>query len=160
MKRNNLRLIPIGVLFLLFLIIVVGRFFYHQKKEHYVMSSYNKVLGRITSFEIGYAAGAVYYQYFVDGLEYTGEFGNNKVCTKFQKEFCDFDRYVVPILYSTKDPSVSIVLLRHKDFERLGVSYPDSIREVIEYYFECSYSSSAKREERNIRRRPKWRDCD
>jgi len=44
------------------------------------------------------------------------------------------------VIYNPDDPNINRILLRKRDFEKHGLSYPDSLEAVLTRYFECDRS--------------------
>jgi len=80
---------------------------------------------QITSSNKDYREWAffLYYTYKVDGIVYKGH-SSQKISGKNLDDF--MNRYF-PLVYSTKNPGKSILLITPNDFNRWGMQFPDSL---------------------------------
>ena len=82
-------------------------------------------IGVITSYSKHYRSNAFTpnYTYKVNGIEYSG--GHYK---DFNMNYwSSYENKVFPVVYSTKNPQKSIILITPHDFERWGLEFPDSL---------------------------------
>ena len=117
MKTKNFIILFVGVLFL------ISSCVYDEIKQ-------NKGNGtaQIIGNEIHYRNGAYFlkYKYVIDGKTYYDE-TSNLVRGKYLDDY--MFKYF-PIVYSTKNPEKSIILISPDDFERWGMEFPDSLNWV------------------------------
>jgi len=65
----------------------------------------------------------LYYTYKIDGIVYK-DHSSQKISGKYLE---DFMNKCFPLVYSTKNPEKSILLITPDDFDRWGMQFPDSL---------------------------------
>jgi len=48
------------------------------------------------------------------------------------------NNFSFPVAVSDLDPNLVISLIRERDFEELNLDYPDSLRQKVVKYFDCT----------------------
>lgn len=137
MSNKNILLGIIFISMLLFIFIARLRY-YSEEKD--LAQKYEIAIGKITYF--GYSAGSA-----TGSPEYTFNLNNHKIVESFkQNVFCrrlsNEDERIIksikfPVIYSPSNPDVSRILLKRSDFKKYEVPFPDSLKYVIEKYFDC-----------------------
>lgn len=72
--------------------------------------------------------GGFDYRYVVSGTEYTGYRNYSAISWKMADVFLNKE---FPIVYNSKEPSQSYLLLLPRDFAEFGLEYPDSLQWVV-----------------------------
>lgn len=78
----------------------------------------------------------LYYSYSIHEKNYSASTSIRSTELSFFQAQKEFLGKSFPIVYNPKNPSISYILLRPKDFTRFGYNFPDSLTWVKEYFSE------------------------
>ncbi|MBL7788513.1 MAG: hypothetical protein JNL75_01615 [Chitinophagales bacterium] len=119
MKRNlKYELIPFAIIAIFF---IVG-YIYYGNKDKKLLKEYIFTMAKITKYEGGgKGIGHFDYFFFINNEKYEGKYIVNSANTNHYtgKSF--------QVVYSPQDPSNNQLILTNKDYEKFGLSYPDTL---------------------------------
>lgn len=140
MKINLSNGVLLLFLFLAFTIALKNRLIYiyegiELQKDYKITSGYISHLG-----SGGRTASLPAYTFkAANNKEYTVGIGTFKFCSSYSSHGAKYliQQIEFPVVYSSKNPKVSRILLRKKDYQKYNVPMPDTLRPIIRKYFEC-----------------------
>jgi hypothetical protein len=104
------------------LVLFIYAYFDNKSKKENLMKNYEFTNALIIGYEGGgKGIGGFSYYFFIDSIRYEGQYAINSANTNHYtgKSF--------QVAYSPKDPNNSQLILTNKDYEKFGLSYPDTL---------------------------------
>ncbi len=111
----------------------------YKRQGKALEDNYKITSGNIVDFGYSMASASAppEYSFKVNKKRYTVTLRDCSPCKRFSNRSKYYiQRTKFPVIYDPKNPEVSRMLLRKKDYERYNVPIPDTLKPIIERYFE------------------------
>jgi len=139
-KKNDstTKIVLIIVTVILFFMLVKHFTSRSKLKKSFIIAN-----GKISDFghDVGGKSISPYFTFKVNQVKIERPFSMDKFCNPPHKYSLTEKREILNqnylVIYNPDKPEISEILLHDKDFEKYGVPYPDSLRQVLETYFDC-----------------------
>lgn len=128
------------VFFSFVLICIILRRIIYKNEGIILKENHQITFGNITYFgsSAGGAAAAPEYTFRSNGKKYDVTFYSSTFCKRFStKDEYNIQRTKFPVIYNPDNPEISRILLRKKDYRKYNVPIPDTLKHIIDKYFEC-----------------------
>ncbi len=139
---ESLKKYTISILVLIILASVLFRKYQLELVEvNEIKIDYATVEGKISKFKrtISGKLSPTKYYYKINNKRYEEAFVNQEPCgtlSDYQKDLLRQSTF--PVVYSRKNPRLSRILIRPKDFQQFDLAFPDSLHTIYTKYFkEC-----------------------
>jgi len=138
------------VAFIYFFYLIVNATFLRSNRIEKLLEDFTIVQGQfkqIGRFEIGINTSTVF-EYKFNGELKTFKTADKLPCKNFDYYNKDnYDEIIeirFPIAISNKDNSIVLPLLTKNDYQKIGESLPDSLSDVNEKFFDCTWEQKTK----------------
>lgn len=123
------------------LLIIIGIVLKIKHDENVLKSNGAITYGKIYHFGRKSRKGGTSneYKFFTQNKRYTGRITATWVCKQYlsNQDREEIASTYIPVIYYTKNPNISRMLLIKQQYHKYGIQYPDSISVFLNKYFEC-----------------------
>lgn len=137
MSNDKIRIV---LTFSLFLLIVLLMAFKAKKEQKRLIGSHVEVDGVITFInnKSSISTAATEYEYFDKGIRYVGSFPTGAICEELNgQEREGLLGRRIRVIYDPSNPDINRALISQSQIDLYRIKLEDSMKEFIEYAFEC-----------------------
>lgn len=137
MNRDKVKVSTVLLLFLLAIVLLVGRGKWQQYK---LIHSHLETDGKITHINLNFGKNGTLteYEYFVGGTRYVDGFPSKSICGKLSRnEKMNLLGKKILVIYEPSSPNINSAIISQNIIDIYNVQLSDSMKTFIQQSFDC-----------------------